>query len=332
MTFKDDYILKMENLKVLAEEYNLEILDDKLSYIETLEAAKGKVEGYYVSILLDLRSYIVKINIDSEVDRNKVTDFMERLSGEIKDIRAAECRKNYIYMLLKDSGSRELTENIQKSIDRTIEFLKKENVKSSCAFCGDGESEIKATSVIKNEAEIDFICEKCHEDRVREMSENKERMKKIKENYFLGFIGALLGASIGGILWIVIGMLGFVASISVIAIIIGSLAGYTMLAKKMSLLGTFLYVIAAGTVMAGSHFIEVAFELKKSYKEQGVEIGFIESIKELADYTLNNSEIARDVWMDPYFIIAFVVILGAGFFIARITSRDSKGIYSIRRD
>ena len=49
--------IKMKNLKILAEKYNLEIIDEQLSFLETIEAVKGKIKGYHTSILVDLRDY-----------------------------------------------------------------------------------------------------------------------------------------------------------------------------------------------------------------------------------------------------------------------------------
>ena len=84
----------MKNLKVLAKEYELEIIDEKISYLETLEAAKGHIREYYTSILLDLSSYIIKINIDKDINREKLKGFLDKLSEEIRTIKSAQWEKN----------------------------------------------------------------------------------------------------------------------------------------------------------------------------------------------------------------------------------------------
>ena len=68
--------IKMKNLKILAEKYNLEIIDEQLSFLETIEAVKGKIKGYHTSILVDLRDYIVKVNIDKKTDRSRIENLL----------------------------------------------------------------------------------------------------------------------------------------------------------------------------------------------------------------------------------------------------------------
>ena len=50
----------MKILKTLAGNYDLELIDEQLSFLETMEAVKGKIKDYYVSVLVDLRDYIVR--------------------------------------------------------------------------------------------------------------------------------------------------------------------------------------------------------------------------------------------------------------------------------
>ena len=45
----------MKILKTLAGNYDLELIDEQLSFLETMEAVKGKIKGYHTSILVDLR-------------------------------------------------------------------------------------------------------------------------------------------------------------------------------------------------------------------------------------------------------------------------------------
>ena len=57
----------MKILKTLAGNYDLELIDEQLSFLETMEAVKGKIKDYYVSVLVDLRDYIIKTKKQTEV-------------------------------------------------------------------------------------------------------------------------------------------------------------------------------------------------------------------------------------------------------------------------
>ncbi len=322
----------MKNLKVLAKEYELEIIDEKISYLETLEAAKGHIREYYTSILLDLSSYIIKINIDKDINREKLKGFLDKLSEEIRTIKSAQWEKNYIQIVVKEGDPKKTAEVLKEILNRTVDFLEEEQTNSACAFCGDEDAEIKATSVIKNESEIDFICDSCHEKRVKELEEEKERIAKMRENYILGFIGAFIGASIGGILWVIMSIFGYQAEIAVIGIIIGGISGYTFFSKKMGITGSVLFVISSEIVMMCARFAEYTFKYQKFIKNEGERINFIESAKELVDYINYGPEAAKEIFFSPYFIIAFLTVIGVGVFTAKSASRYSKGIYSVKRD
>ena len=148
--------IKMKNLKILAEKYNLEIIDEQLSFLETIEAVKGKIKGYHTSILVDLRDYIVKVNIDKKTDRSRIENLLNELNKEFHGISEAQVKKNYIKIKLHEGNSKKVSEDIEKILDRITDFLEKEGTVSCCAFCGISpeEAEIKATQVIKNESEV----------------------------------------------------------------------------------------------------------------------------------------------------------------------------------
>ena len=224
----------MKNLRILAEKYNLEVIDEQLSFLETIEAVKGEIKNYYVSILVDLRDYTVKINIDKKTDRSKINNLLDELKKEFRGIKKAQVKRNYIEIILHEGNSKKVREDIEKIVDRIIDFLEKEGTVSCCGFCGISpeEGEIKATQVIKNESEIYYLCENCHNEKLKELEKNKKEMASVKENYILGFLGSLLGASVGGILWIIIGALGYMAAVSVIVILLGGILGYTLFTKK----------------------------------------------------------------------------------------------------
>ena len=170
--------IKMKNLKILAEKYNLEIIDEQLSFLETIEAVKGKIKGYHTSILVDLRDYIVKVNIDKKTDRSRIENLLNELNKEFHGISEAQVKKNYIKIKLHEGNSKKVSEDIEKILDRITDFLEKEGTVSCCAFCGISpeEAEIKATQVIKNESEVHYLCENCHHEKSEELEKNKKEI------------------------------------------------------------------------------------------------------------------------------------------------------------
>ena len=324
----------MKILKTLAGNYDLELIDEQLSFLETMEAVKGKIKDYYVSVLVDLRDYIIKVNIDEKTDRSKINSLLDELKKEFSGIKKAEVKKNYIEVIVDEGKSKKLYEDIESILNKIIDFLEKEETVSCCAFCGASpeEADIQATQVIKNESEIDYICENCHKTRLAELEKNKEEMTSKKENHILGFIGSLLGASVGGILWVIIGAFGYLGAVAVVVILFGGIAGYTFFTKKMGAKGSALFVLASSIVIATSHFITVVFHFRDGLRAEGVSSSFFEAAEQLSTYMSLNPDVRGSVWFSPYFLIALLITVIVGILSARAASRDSKAIYSVSRN
>ncbi len=64
-----------------------------------------------------------------------------------------------------------------------------------------------------------------------------------KSKLLPGIIGAILGAAIGSILWVVLGMLGYISGVAGLAIFILSMKGYILLSEDLSRKGP---IIAGG--------------------------------------------------------------------------------------
>ena len=157
-------------------------------------------------------------------------------------------------------------------------------------------------------------------------------MTSKKENHILGFIGSLLGASVGGILWVIIGALGYLGAVAVVVILFGGIAGYTFFTKKMGAMGSALFVLASSIVIAASHFITVVFHFRDGLRAEGVSSGFFEAAEQLSTYMSLNPDVRGSVWFSPYFLIALLVTVIVGILSARAASRDSKAIYSVSRN
>lgn len=71
-----------------------------------------------------------------------------------------------------------------------------------------------------------------------------EEEKNQERHYLLGFLCSLAGAIIGSFLWILIGAIGFVASIAGAAIAYGAFKGYELAKGKKTVFGTIIIIIS----------------------------------------------------------------------------------------
>lgn len=94
-----------------------------------------------------------------------------------------------------------------------------------------------------------------------------------RENVIAGFVGALIGASIGAGVIILLSRLGFVASISGLILAICTLKGYELLGGRLSKKGAIICIILIVITPYIADRIDWAIVIKDSYSEYGITLG-----------------------------------------------------------
>lgn len=83
----------------------------------------------------------------------------------------------------------------------------------------------------------------------------------MKDNIFLGVVGAIFGALIGSLLWILIGQVGFIAGIAGYAIVYCSIKGYGMLGKFISKRGIAICVVLSLCMICVSEYVSLGITI-----------------------------------------------------------------------
>ena len=113
-----------------------------------------------------------------------------------------------------------------------------------------------------------------------------------KGNVFLGAVGALAGAIIGSVLWILIGQVGFIAGIAGYVIVAGSVKGYQFLGKRVSRKGIVMCVIFSVCVILAAAYLSLGITIYRELKDD-YWITLSESIKLVPDL-LGDSEVRNE--------------------------------------
>ena len=187
-------------LEDLNKEYNLRYVKEKLGGVGSVETLEGFMNGFYVSIQEFSKKYRIKINVDKEIDQERLTKLFNRLKTDVYDFKEAKFEKSYIELTVKNSER-----DIKQAIETAINFLAKEESKSKCAFCGKNKSKISYTTLLKSDYSEGFhLCENCVKEIENEWEKEKEEKQKVQMNFVKGFLGSLIGALIMGISWIIV--------------------------------------------------------------------------------------------------------------------------------
>ena len=80
----------------------------------------------------------------------------------------------------------------------------------------------------------------------------------------MGFLGSVLGALVGSVLWIIIGLLGFIASIAGAAISYCAFKGYSLFKGKLTKKGIVLNIVAIIIAFVFAQYIGLYFDFKEA--------------------------------------------------------------------
>ena len=134
---------------------------------------------------------------------------------------------------------------------------------------------------------------------------NNNNNELVQENVLAGIVGAFLFALAGGVLWFVLYLIGFMASISGLVAAICAIKGYSVFAKKESTKGIIISVVIALLVMVIAWYCGLSYDIVQAY-QLWFESGEI-------DYTINFFDAIRNAHLflaDPEIGIGYFADLG----------------------
>ena len=107
-----------------------------------------------------------------------------------------------------------------------------------------------------------------------EMPETSAVEKDVKEKVALGFIGALVGSVIGAVCIVLLGQLGYIASICGVVMGFCAIKGYRLLAGKLSVKGIVISIVLMIVMVYLSNWVSYALAVAEVY-ETGFFTAFI---------------------------------------------------------
>ena len=107
----------------------------------------------------------------------------------------------------------------------------------------------------------------------------------VKSNVVLGTIGAFIGAMLGGVIWIVIGEIGFIAGLAGFAMMFFAIKGYSGLSGRLDKKGQIISLIIALIMIFVADYTSYAIQFCKYYFDGNYSINnLVTSFKNLPEY------------------------------------------------
>ena len=147
----------------------------------------------------------------------------------------------------------------------------------------------------------------------------------LPNKYLRGFLGALLGALIGSIAWVAIGMLGYIAAIGGLAISFCAVKGYQILKGKTTGVSLVLILAASLAALALAEFATIDIAVYRDVVAQGYEVDTAKLIGETFQIPFYDSESTMQFLKDMAMGIIFMAIGGWSIFKSVLrASKDRK--------
>ncbi len=158
-----------------------------------------------------------------------------------------------------------------------------------------------------------------------------EKGSEIKENVLAGIVGAFLFSLVGAVIYFLLNMIGYIASISGLVGAVCAVKGYAIFSKKESKKGIVIATIVSLLVMVLAWYLCVGYDIYDVYK-MGFEMGeidftitFLDAVRATPVF-LEDPEIAGTCFRNLALGIFFCLLGCASFVINKFRNANQKKV------
>ena len=150
------------------------------------------------------------------------------------------------------------------------------------------------------------------------------------ENVLMGIVGAFVFSLAGGLVYFLLYLVGFLASISGVVGVFCAITGYRIFAKKESIKGVIISAVIALLVIVLAWYLCFAMDIQDAFKywfeigDIDYTISFSEAVSLVPTFLSDEPEIAAEYIKDLLFSIVFAII--GGFSCFRLSIACAKGV------
>jgi uncharacterized protein (DUF983 family) len=268
--------------------------ETNLSFDNKKNVLYGTYKDYYISLqtINNQISINFPVKLSETFKIQEMNFFLTQISTEYKGIFFAAYNNNqieikYAVKVLPKSHVQKILDIINKLIEMaSINFLS-----SCCPICG--ENNIISPFLI-NKLLIP-CCENCKLETKNTIANEQQAFKEQKSNVLTGIVGALLGSLIGLALWVIVGLLGYIAAICGLILAICTIKGYELFGGKLNKRGILITLIITLVMVYVSQYLTLGFEIYNQFKADYA-ISIFDAIKTVPE-ALKDSDVSREFYL-----------------------------------
>ena len=308
---------------MITRKMNEQVLDGALSYHKNYLA--GSYKGYYITIDYKPPVYIVYIHatFDNLPGKAQFESFLKEHEQTAQYLSKAEAKQHTIKLRIIEAKPKKLVPSVlNDTIEPVIRQLLGCKYDTGCINCGDNDGEIDCYEVSSYHH---YLCTECVTEIEQEFKDKQIELNEITSNPITGTIGAICGALLGVIAWVVLSSNNLFASLAGIAILFLTYKGYEMLGIRIDKKGFVIStLITAIMIFLGNH-LACAWSIMDVAKAEGYSVGEILYLwKILRSHNMTITYFVK-------LIAGYAITFALGFKIIKATYRNSIGSYCLRK-
>lgn len=307
-------------LNMLATEFGLHKMNNMVYY--------GAIGGFPAVIQHDQQNHkwLVRIHAAADQPDAALSPLLNQLIME-KNVLKAVMDGYAVCLDLQAKGSGKKAADTLRSVsDQLLRHLNAAGYHPACAQTGQNDPTIRLCNI---NGRWLFLSQEGYRQTVNALEQAKDRKRARREIMPLGILGAILGALLGGALWVVIGHFNYYAWIAGFITVSGAFYGYKLLGGRVSKVGAFLVFLISIAMLFGASIVEWAWRFTDWFREAGIDAQFFEVLRATPALIVSDSDVKFAVIKD--LLIGLGLVLVAGIPATVGLYKESAGHYVVQR-
>jgi hypothetical protein len=195
-------------------------------------------------------------------------------------------------------------QDVEELLARLVMAFRQAGAEPACFRCGEQAAEgfamVDGTAL--------KLCSACQGALEASNIQQAEEYKAVENYYLRGIFGAIAGALLGSVAWILIGLLGRIAIIGGMAISFCAFKGYALLKGKINKPAILIICLVSIVGMLFAQFISMDITFYKAMTDAGYSVDFGEILQHTFEIPFMDSEIQSAFMRDTLLGLLFLAI------------------------
>jgi len=265
------------------------------------------------------------INASNPADLNnaQLNNWLQLNIGSFKDVIGIGANLGYVFLNIKIPFSgNNVPDLINYNVNSIINFLVSNGYTTCCGNCGKNHQNIECYNINDN---YGYFCNDCIVKIEENFKKNKVQTTTVHSELLKGILGAVCGALLGLIVWVIIYKLGFISAFGGFVIAFGTLFGFEKMGKILNKKSAIICIIIIILTVWLANKVSWALDAYSSLKGYYSFFECFKLLSELIKVSNLTSEYYSDLFMGYFF-----TVIGSYKMILQVF-RNSTGYYKIKK-